>query len=288
MQAQRFDIQKAPVPPLRAEARPAPVAQPLGVEATPGGLIRSTLLAGGAASAILIFFWLPAEYDIDPTGIGGLLGLTEMGAIKQQLYAEAQAQDAAAASAPTAPIEASTDPSVLERLTAIETQIAAIADVVGAIPSDELAAAVAKPVTAPPSEPAPEPVPTLTVDDAIAEALTTPPAAAEASGWREELVFTLAPAEAKEIKLDMAAGDVATFEWTATDGGVNYTQHGDDGGANEVRFEDGRASPGQVGTMTAPFSGKHGWFWRNRGDTPVTVTLRVGGAYAQLVEVKQP
>ena len=38
--------------------------------------------------------------------------------------------------------------------------------------------------------------------------------------------------------------------------------------------------------MTAPFSGKHGWFWRNRGDATVTVTLRVGGAYAQLVEVE--
>ena len=86
----------------------------------------------------------------------------------------------------------------------------------------------------------------------------------------------------------MAAGDVATFAWVADGGGVNYTQHGDDGGANEVRFEDGRASPGQERTMTAPFAGKHGWFWRNRGDAPVTVTLRVGGAYAEMVEVALP
>lgn len=96
--------------------------------------------------------------------------------------------------------------------------------------------------------------------------------------WRDELVFSLAPSEAKEIKLVMAASDVATFEWISEGGGVNYTQHGDDGGANEVRFEDGRAAPGQEGTMTAPFAGNHGWFWRNRGDATVTVTFRVGGA----------
>ena len=99
-------------------------------------------------------------------------------------------------------------------------------------------------------------------------------------------MFTLAPTEAKEIKLVMAAGELAIFEWIADGGGVNYSQHGDDGGAQEVRFEDGRASPGQDGTMTAPFAGKHGWFWRNRGDAPVTVTLRVGGAYAQMIEVE--
>ena len=86
----------------------------------------------------------------------------------------------------------------------------------------------------------------------------------------------------------MAAGDVATFAWVADGGGVNYTQHGDDGGANEVRFEDGRASPGHEGTMPAPFAGKHVWFWRKLGDAPVTVTLRVGGAHAEMVEVALP
>ena len=73
----RFDISKAP---LRAEPRhPAAAAPVQSVPATPGGLIRSTLLAAGAAGAILVLFWLPAEYGIDPTGVGGLTGLTEMG-----------------------------------------------------------------------------------------------------------------------------------------------------------------------------------------------------------------
>ena len=37
-----------------------------------------------------------------------------------------------------------------------------------------------------------------------------------------------------------------------------------------------------AGELTAAFSGNHGWFWRNRGDAPVSVTLRVAGAYTEI------
>lgn len=57
-------------------------------------LLRSTLIAAATAIALLITVVLPAEYAIDPTGIGRVLGLTEMGEIKEQLATEA-AQDAA-------------------------------------------------------------------------------------------------------------------------------------------------------------------------------------------------
>ena len=54
-------------------------------------LLRSTAIAAGVAVALLVTVVLPAEYDIDPTGIGQVLGLTEMGAIKTQLAREAEA-----------------------------------------------------------------------------------------------------------------------------------------------------------------------------------------------------
>lgn len=53
-------------------------------------LIRSTIIAILAAAAILVTVVLPAEYAIDPTGIGRALGLAEMGEIKQQLAREAE------------------------------------------------------------------------------------------------------------------------------------------------------------------------------------------------------
>jgi hypothetical protein len=53
-------------------------------------LLRSTLIAIVSAAAILVAVVLPAEYNIDPTGIGKALGLAEMGEIKQQLAEEAE------------------------------------------------------------------------------------------------------------------------------------------------------------------------------------------------------
>jgi hypothetical protein len=61
-------------------------------------LIRSTLIAAVSAVVLLYTVVLPSEYGIDPTGLGRVLGLTEMGEIKTRLAKEA-AEDAAAAAA---------------------------------------------------------------------------------------------------------------------------------------------------------------------------------------------
>jgi len=58
-------------------------------------LLRSTLIALAVAGALLLTVVLPAEYGIDPTGVGRVLGLTQMGEIKVRLAREA-AEDAAA------------------------------------------------------------------------------------------------------------------------------------------------------------------------------------------------
>lgn len=43
------------------------------------------------AAALLVTVVWPSKYGIDPTGIGGVLGLAEMGEIKSQLAEEAEA-----------------------------------------------------------------------------------------------------------------------------------------------------------------------------------------------------
>lgn len=57
-------------------------------------LIRSTLIALSTAMVLLVTVILPAEYAIDPTGVGKVLGLTEMGEIKAQLEQEAAEDEA--------------------------------------------------------------------------------------------------------------------------------------------------------------------------------------------------
>lgn len=57
-------------------------------------LLRSTIVAVLVAAGLLVTTILPAEYGIDPTGIGRILGLTRMGEIKMSLAAEARNAEA--------------------------------------------------------------------------------------------------------------------------------------------------------------------------------------------------
>lgn len=66
-------------------------------------LLRSTALAVAVATGLLVTVVLPSEYGVDPTGVGRVLGLTEMGEIKAQLASEAEADRQAGDSAAPAP-----------------------------------------------------------------------------------------------------------------------------------------------------------------------------------------
>ena len=50
-------------------------------------LNRATLIAAAVAALVLTTAVLPAEYGIDPTGVGRVLGLTKMGEAKRQAVA---------------------------------------------------------------------------------------------------------------------------------------------------------------------------------------------------------
>ena len=204
-------------------------------------LLRSTLLAAISAIVILVEIVLPAEYGVDPTGVGRVLRMTEMGEIKQQLAAEA----AADASATPAGSPAST---------------------VAAVPANAGAAVSGAPK-------APDVIP------------KTPVTPAAQSTWRDELTFTLTPGEGKEIKLRMAEGEKAEFQWIVNGGSVNYDTHGD-GGGRSISYEKGRSVPADDGALVAAFTGNHGWYWRNRGPSDVKVVLRTRGQYTDIKQVQ--
>jgi hypothetical protein len=69
---------------------------------SPRQMLRSVLIALVVAVLLLFTVVLPAEYGIDPTGAGRVLGLTRMGEIKVRLAKEAAADAAADAAASAA------------------------------------------------------------------------------------------------------------------------------------------------------------------------------------------
>lgn len=228
-------------------------------------LARSTRKALLAASAILVFLVMPAEYGIDPTRVGGLLGLTEMGEIKQQLAAEAAADAATLAAVPVA--APAIDQAMLTR--EVERAVAA--------------ALAAREAPAPAA-----PIEAETVAEGISVAPLVEQVAAplpRGSAVRsDEMAITLTPGEGAEVKLVMSAGDIADFSWTVDGGVANFDLHGDGGGQN-VTYEQGRGIAADDGNLEAAFDGNHGWFWRNRGDEPITVILRTQGAYDEIKRV---
>lgn len=56
---------------------------------SPASLRRASLVAVLIAVVLVVTAVLPAEYGIDPTGIGRRIGLTQMGRLKQELAKEA-------------------------------------------------------------------------------------------------------------------------------------------------------------------------------------------------------
>lgn len=137
--------------------------------------------------------------------------------------------------------------------------------------------ASAAPQAAGPAEAAPQ----------AAAAAPTKATIAKATPLRsDEMTLTLPPHSGVEVKAEMAVGDHMIFRWEAT-GPVKADMHGEPPNAGDGEFttywKEADLTSGQ-GAFTAPFAGIHGWYWRNRGETPVTVKVRTNGFYKALIQ----
>lgn len=218
-------------------------------------LLRSTLISAGVAGGLLVTVLLPAEYAVDPTRIGRLLGLTQMGEIKRQLGEEAAAEQARGASLG----------AIEQRMTAMEEQMRRLEPLVA------LAGGVATPPAAPAARPA---------------APAAAPSPASAAGRSDETVLTLRPDQGLEIKLRMRRGAEARFAWRVNAGHVNFDTHGEPPNAARGFYHGygtGRSVTQDEGRIVAAFDGTHGWFFRNRSGRAVTITLRTEGDYETII-----
>jgi hypothetical protein len=115
------------------------------------------------------------------------------------------------------------------------------------------------------------------------EAARTAVIAPEEHTFHEETVsFTIPPRDFIEYKYRLDKGKALLFSWTATSP-VSYELHAEPDGAPRGYAESYEKRPTTQetsGTLTAPFSGIHGWYWENSGDQPVTVTLKSAGFYS--------
>ncbi|WP_417211487.1 transmembrane anchor protein [Acinetobacter venetianus] len=194
-------------------------------------LIKSTAIAAVSAVVVLVTCVMPAEYAIDLTGMGKVLGLTKMGEIKQSLAQESENG-----------INAEQTVNSVEQIS-VKTSTQTATDN------------------------------TQMVMPAIN---------------KESISIELKPDQVTEVKLTMPQSASVNFDWKAVGGGLNYDTHGDPVNAPKGFYHGygkGKNETTQQGVLKAAFDGKHGWFWRNRTENPVTVTLLVEGQFSEMKKV---
>jgi hypothetical protein len=201
-----------------------------------GKLIKTTLIAAAVAGVLLVTTVMPAEYGLDPTGIGAKLGLTTLAAI------DADDDETSATPLP------SNDELSADVQTRNQAEAAKAAQAFGASPKQSFAA----------------------------QALTA--VATGKTPRSESLTVTLDPGKGVEVKMLLAAGDGVVYQWTA-DAEVAIDMHGERPSVKGpwTSYSIEAAQRSASGTFTAPFEGTHGWYWENRGATPVTVKVDVTG-----------
>jgi hypothetical protein len=182
-----------------------PQAQP---HVTTRRLLISTLIAALAAAAILVAFVLPAEYAIDPLGIGRLVGLDALGTSK-----------------------------------------------------------TGKPIT---------------------EVMHAHPRKA----YSGNIQIDLDAGEELEYKATLAVGEPMLYSWRVQGGPVYFEFHGEptegEWPAGYFRSYEIQQSASEAhGSFIAPFTGQHGWYWRNLSDQPAVITLQASGYYSRLGRIEE-
>ena len=161
-------------------------------------LVKASITAVIIAGLALVFVILPAEYDIDPTGVGKALGLTSIAQASEVTTVEEAAQT---------------------------------------------------------KQPVPERTDTVSIEIPANKGL--------------------------EYKLLMEKHAHIEYEWSTDGEELYFDFHGEPKGDTTGYFESFAltTSNNMKGSLTTPFAGSHGWYWKNTTDTPVIVTLSIKGSY---------
>ncbi|MBL4765953.1 MAG: hypothetical protein JKX67_11885 [Colwellia sp.] len=167
-------------------------------------LFKYSLFSMIFAAITLVTMILPAEYNIDPTGIGQALGLT--------VFNNVAAETTSAAS------------------------------------------------------------------QKIAEKTTQ-----KTTGAVENIEIIVPAQSGVEYKFIMAQHQKLSYQWLTNGTALYFDLHGEPEGDSTGYFESYAIATltGMTGSFTTPFSGVHGWYWKNTSNTAVVVQLTVKGDYAK-------
>ncbi|WP_051484368.1 hypothetical protein [Shewanella waksmanii] len=212
---------------------------------TTATLIKASIIALLVAIVVLLVAILPAEYNIDPTGLGKVAGLTQLAQAEEQPATASQVDKPAALA------------STLVQSPTASTKLMA---------NEEAPLLFAKPAT----------------HLADAPSVADIKAARQTTGVRTDTVnITIAAGKGLEYKLLMDAGMHLTYQWRSDSAALYFDFHGEPQGDKTGYYESFSLTTAKEmkGSLTTPFAGSHGWYWKNKTDKAVVVTLTTTGDY---------
>lgn len=174
-------------------------------------LIFSCISSIILAAIILLVAVLPAEFNIDPTGLGGKFGLTV--------------------------------------LAANGSEDGTVQPVVISCPSDDIK---------------------QTATQKSSENM-----------WQDSVMIAVPAKKGLEYKFYIKKGEVLEFVWTTDGDALFFDFHGEPEGNTTGYFKSFKVSTDSKssGTLVAPFTGSHGWYWENKTNKTVIINLKTRGQY---------
>ena len=106
-----------------------------------------------------------------------------------------------------------------------------------------------------------------------------------------KIEIAVKPKEEFEYKAVLAKGEPMLYAWSVQGGPVYYEFHGDPTEGKWPKnfyrsYEIKQSSSAEQGSFVAPFTGNHGWYFKNLSAEPATITLEVSGYYTKLGRVE--
>jgi len=102
--------------------------------------------------------------------------------------------------------------------------------------------------------------------------------------WKDEVTLTLAGGKSIEYKFHIQKGQTFHYAWETNRGRLFFDFHGEPKGDTTGYFKSFKKETASKssGSLSVPFEGSHGWYWKNRGLETVKVTLKTKGTYKTL------
>lgn len=120
--------------------------------------------------------------------------------------------------------------------------------------------------------------------------INAPEKPAALSGEAETITLTLPARGEMEYKLYLEKGGSLGFSWETNDAELYYDFHGEPAGDNAGSFQSYRTNNASTdqGEIAVPFTGTHGWYWKNSQPNEAVITLKVHGDYQRLDQGNKP